>query len=305
MSDAGTDRGELLRASPGLALGLFGVSWSAVLVRLAGAPAPVSAWWRVLFSLGLAVPLALRSGSRRSLARLSLRDWRDLAASGLCLGLHLVLWFAAVRSTSVASATVLVSATPVFVAVLSALWLRERPGAGEWAGIVVAAAGSAMVGWSDTGAAVGALRGDLLALVAAVAAALYFVLGRRLRSRLGLWAYVAPVYVASAVVALAGAGVSGAALTGYSAATWLCFVGMAAGPMLLGHTSFNWALGHVRAYVVSLVMLLEPLTATLIAVLVLGPDEVPPAGSALGAVALLAGVSLVLRGRARQTRSAA
>lgn len=290
----------LVRASPALALGLFGVSWSAVLVRLAGAPAPVAAWWRILFSLLLVVPLALRPASRRALAELSARDWTDLVASGVCLGFHLVLWFAAVRATSVASATVLVSATPVFVAVLSAVWLREHPRRGEWVGIAVAALGSAAVGWSDTGSTSAALGGDLLALVAAVAAALYFILGRRLRSRLGLWAYVAPVYVAAAAVSLAGAGLSDAPLTGYRPAAWACFLGMAAGPMLLGHTSFNWALEHVRAYVVSLVMLLEPVTATLIAVLVLGSGEVPPVASAAGAAALLLGVAVVLRSRARR-----
>jgi len=294
----------VLRASPGLALGLFGVSWSAVLVRLAGAPAPVSAWWRILFSLALVVPLALRPGARRALAGLNLREWLLLGVSGLCLGLHLVLWFAAVRATSVASATVLVSATPVFVAVLSSVWLRETPAALEWAGIGVAVAGSAVVGWSDAADAAGALRGDVLALVAAMAAALYFVLGRRLRSRLPLWGYVAPVYVAAAAVSLAGVGVAGAPLTGYRPAAWACFAGMAVGPMLLGHTSFNWALEHVRAYVVSLVMLLEPLTATSIAILVLGPEEMPSGLSVLGACALLAGVAIVLRGRAPRLREA-
>ncbi|HKK08670.1 MAG TPA: DMT family transporter [Gemmatimonadota bacterium] len=305
MTAAPSGAGGVLRASPGLALGLFGVSWSAVLVRLAGAPAATSAWWRILFSLALVVPLALRSEARRSLADLSPGECRDLAASGVCLGLHLLLWFAAVRATSVASATVLVSATPVFVAGLSAAWLGERPGGAEWVGIGVAAVGSAVVGASDAGGSAGALRGDGLALAAAVAAALYFVLGRRLRPRLGLWAYVAPVYVAAAVVSLAGAAATGSRLTGYGPAAWACFLGMAAGPMLLGHTSFNWALGHVRAYVVSLVMLLEPLTATVIAILVLGPGEVPSALSILGAAALLGGVALVLRARARPARGAA
>ena len=292
-------RAGALRASPGLVLGLFGVSWSAVLIRLAAVETPVAVLWRILFSLVLVLPLALRQASRRALGSLPARAWGALALSGGCLAAHLLLWFASVQRTSVASATVLVAVTPVFVALLSAVWLREPPTAREWAGIGLAVIGSAIVGWRDIGAGPGALRGDLLALLAAVAAALYFVLGRRLRRRLGLWSYVAPVYVVAALVSLAAARAGGSSLTGFRPAAWGWLAAMAAGPMLLGHTSFNWALEHVRAYVVSLVMLLEPVTATLLAVLVLGPGELPPPVAAAGAVAILGGVAVVLRSRTR------
>lgn len=294
----GSARSGALRATPGLVLGLFGVSWSAVLIRLAGVATPVAVLWRIVFSLLLVLPLALRPASRRALRGLSRRAWSALALSGVCLAVHLLLWFAAVERTSVASATVLVAITPVFVALLSAAWLREPPTRREWIGISLAVAGSAVVGGGDLAAGPGAVRGDLLALLAAVAAALYFVLGRRLRSRLGLWSYVAPVYVVAALVSLGAAGAGGSPLTGFRAAAWVWLAAMAAGPMLLGHTSFNWALEHVRAYVVSLVMLLEPVTATLLAIVVLGPGERPPPVAAIGALAILGGVAVVLRSRA-------
>jgi drug/metabolite transporter (DMT)-like permease len=290
----------VLRAAPGLALGLFGVSWSAVLVRLAGLPAPTAVLWRVVFSLLLVVPLALRRESRAALAGLDRRDWAALAAAGGCLGLHLILWFAALGRTSVASATVLVALTPVFVALLSSTWLHEGPTRREWLGIGLAVAGSMTVGWGDLGTGIPALGGDVLALAAALAAALYFVLGRRLRVRLGVWSYVAPVYVVAAALSLVAALGQGGELAGFRGEVWLYLAAMAAGPMLLGHTSFNWALEHVRAYVVSLVMLLEPVSATLLAIMVLGPGEVPSALAMSGAVAILAGVAVVLRSRAAE-----
>ncbi len=276
-----------------------------MLIRLAAVPTAVAVLWRILFSLVLVLPLALRPRSRAALRALPPRAWGELVVAGLCLGLHLLLWFAAVERTSVASATVLVAVTPVFVALLSAVWLREPPSRREWTGIALAVVGSAVVGWRDVAAGPEAVRGDVLALVAAVAAAVYFVLGRRSRARLGLWSYVAPVYVVAAFVSLVAARAGGSELTGLRPAAWGWLAAMAAGPMLLGHTSFNWALEHVRAYVVSLVMLLEPVTATLLAILVLGPAEQPPPVAAIGALAILTGVAVVLRSRARSKSSEA
>ena len=70
---------------------------------------------------------------------------------------------------------------------------------------------------------------------------------------------------------------------------------LAVGPMLLGHTGFNWALRYVRAYVVSVLQLLEPIGATIIAVLVLGRGEVPSANTLVGGVVILLGVWIAIR----------
>jgi drug/metabolite transporter (DMT)-like permease len=92
--------------------------------------------------------------------------------------------------------------------------------------------------------------------------------------------------------------------TGYSTETWMLFAAMALGPMLLGHTSFNWALRHVRAYVVSLVVLLEPVGATVLAVLVLGSGERPTVNTVIGGLAILLGMALLVREQARRSASA-
>ena len=304
---AGAEKAGVIRAAPALALGWFGVSWGAVLVRLADAPASAIAFWRLAFSTLLLLPLLFlaRGGARGEWERLRRRDWLALVASGACLALHLVLWFVSLGLTSVASSTVLVSTHPVFVGLLSAAWLEEPPSGREWTGIGLAVVGAAVVGWGDLAGGTAPLRGDLLALAAALMAAVYFVIGRRLRARLGLAAYVVPAYAAAALVTAFAMGARGVPFTGYTVPTWLLFVALAVGPMLLGHTSFNWSLRHVRAYVVSLVMLLEPVGATILAILVLGSAERPGAGVLLGGLTVLAGVAVSLRARARSRRARA
>lgn len=289
----------LRRAAPALALGLFGVSWSAVLVRLAEAPAPSVAFWRLVFSVAILVPFLLASGQHRQLRGLGAGEGLLLAGAGAALGAHLTVWFLSLEYTSVASSTVLVTSHPIFVGLLSAVWLGEAPRRAEWAGIVLAVAGAAVVGWGDLLAGPDPLLGDLMAVSGAALVALYFVLGRRLRSRLGLWGYVFPVYAGAAAVAGLLALGTGSPLAGWGLPTWGLLAAMAVGPMLLGHTSFNWALEHVRAYVVSVVVLLEPVGATLLAVLVLGRGEVPGPRTLVGGAAVLAGLWLSLRARAR------
>lgn len=300
MSDpgAGERREDLLRAAPVLALGLFGISWSAVLVRVAAAPASSVAFWRLWLSLVVLAPLFVGRRSWREYRDTSIGTWCWVAGAAVALALHFVLWFVSLDYTSVASSTVLVSVHPLFVGFLSARWLREAPGPGEWAGMVVAVAGAALVGWGDFSAGPAALLGDALALLAALCGAAYFVAGRRLRARFGLWSYVGPVYaVAGALTALYML-LRGAPFSGWGGTTWLALAGLAVGPMLLGHTGFNWSLKHVRAYVVSLVMLMEPVGATLLAVWLLGSKEVPGVHTFVGGALTLAGVGLSLRARA-------
>lgn len=290
------------RATPALLLGLFGVSWAAVLVRLAAAPAPSVAFWRLVFSVVALAPLLWASGQWRQLRGLDAADWGWLGLGGVFLGAHLTVWFLSLELTSVASSTVLVTSHPLFVGLLSALWLREPPGRREWLGIALAVAGAVTVGWGDFRGGADPLAGDLLAVTGAVLTALYFVVGRRLRSRLGVWSYVVPVYAAAALVTGAFALAAGLPMSGWDAPTWGYLAALAVGPMLLGHTSFNWALEHVRAYVVSVVVLLEPLGATLIAIWVLGRSEVPGWHALAGGVAVLVGVWLSLRARRSEGR---
>ncbi len=273
-------------------------------MRLADAPVSAIAFWRLTLSLLLVLPLLGVSGGWREVRCLTRLEWLWVGVAGGALALHFVSWFLSLEYTSVASSTVLVTAHPLYVGLLSALWLREPPSAKEWLAIVVATGGAFWIGWGDFHLGGEAFVGDLLAALAALCAALYFIAGRRLRGGLGLWSYVAPVYLLAALLIGGSMLVRDVPATGYSTETWMLFAAMALGPMLLGHTSFNWALRHVRAYVVSLVVLLEPVGATVLAVLVLGSGERPTVNTVIGGLAILFGMALLVREQARRSTSA-
>lgn len=286
-----------------IALAIFGVSWAAILVRWSHASAYVLAFWRLTLSLiVISAALTLR-GEWRRLAEVRRTDLLLHALAGILLAFHFVTWFISLELTTVASSTLFVNLHPLFAAGLSALWLHERPSSREWVGISVAMVGAAVIGGVGLSLGADAQRGNALALFAGALVAGYFVIGRRQRRSLGLWPYVAWVYVIAAAILVPFILVRGEALAAYPAREWWIFAGLAAGPMLLGHTGFNWALRHVRAYIVNLAVLGEPIGASLLAWWLIGGDEVPGAATLVGGTLILAGLAISIysqKGRARE-----
>ncbi len=289
-----------LAPSPGFVLlvAVLAMSWGGPLVRYTTAPPLAVAAWRVTLSvLFIAIVVAVRDRGR-IVRSLSARDWAAAVSAGAFLAGHFWTWIASLSYTTVASSVVLVNTQPVFVALLSALFLRERPVARQWAGIMVAVLGAAVIGWGDFRGGPAPLLGDLLAVAGAVFVSAYYVIGRQLRQRLDLWSYIAVVYGAAAAILMVSVAVHpGVAVSGYAGRDWLVFLALAAGPMMVGHTGANYALRYVRAYVANLALLGEPIGATLLAWWLPGIGEPPSRQLVLGGALVLAGIALAVNRR--------
>jgi drug/metabolite transporter (DMT)-like permease len=272
-----------------IAFGVVAVSSGAVLVRLSAGATPLAvAAWRLLLASAVLVPMALLRGTHRSLDR---RDLLLGVLSGAALALHFFLWITSVGLTSVASSVLLASTHPIFVGIGGALFLGERVGRSLALGIAMTLVGGILIGWGDFG--LGAWTGDLLALGGGLFAAVYFLLGRRLRPHMSLLDYTAITYGTAALLTLAACIVFRVPLAGFAAPTYLWLVLLAVGPQLIGHSTFNWALGHLPAARVSVLILGEPVGAAVLAYLVFG--ETPTWLAALGAGVILAGIYISMR----------
>ena len=282
-----------------LAVAVVAVSTSAILIRWSHAPSSVVAFYRVLFTTLLLVPVAAWR-YREAFARLTTRDWFVATASGLALAVHFAAWFESLDWTSVAASVTLVQTQPVFVAIGAVLLLGERFNRRMAVGIAVALLGSVLLSAGDflTGgvfAGADPLYGDALALLGAVAAAGYVLAGRSLRQHMPLVPYVVVVYSVCTAGLLVWTVGQGASLGPYPPREWLLFLGMAVGPGIFGHTVVNWALGHVESSVVSVTLVGEPVGSTLLALVLLG--EVPPTLTVVGGAVVLAGIVLTARSR--------
>lgn len=280
---------------PGLALfgAVTAISFAGPLVRFSAAHALAISAWRLVFAVAFIAAILLIRRSVLKGVRLTFREWLLGVGAGVLLAGHFWAWTAAIQLTTIASTAVLVSTQPLFVAGLSVYFLRESPLRRQWIGIVVAVVGAAIIGWGDFGLGPRALLGDGLALLAAIMAAAYFTIGRRLRQRLDLWAYTGLVYGTAAVVLMAAvAATPSIPVSDYRPQDWLVFLGLAAVPMMLGHTGINYALGYLPAYVANLASLGEPVGATLIAWALPAIREVPQPVTFLGGALVLGGIAL-------------
>lgn len=268
--------------------GVAAISTSAVLIRLAEAPAPVIAFYRMLFATIFFAPLALKQSREHKLSRGQLG--LSLGAGAL-LALHFLFWMTSLEHTSVASSVVLVTTQPLWVFLISVLFLQEKPTGPMWLGLSVALLGSLLVVFTEGGGEPSRLFGNLLALAGAIMMACYFLVGRKLRRDLPLALYSALVYGSASLVLGVFVGFSGLAWGGYSSATWLMFVALAFIPTVLGHNSLNWALKYLPATMVSVSILGEPLGASILAVFVL--KEIPSLLEIFGSLVTIIGIFLV------------
>jgi drug/metabolite transporter (DMT)-like permease len=287
------------RLLAGLGVGVLAVSFASILIRLAqaeGMPSLSIASWRLMVASAVLLPYAWAT-RRAEVRALTRRELGLLALSGLFLGLHFAAWIASLGYTSVASSAVLASMGPVFVALGSWLFWRERPGPLLTLGILLAAVGSITISWADLGRGGDHILGDLLALAGGVMVAGYLVIGRRVRGRMSLVTYAALVYGMGMVSLLLVLLIAGQPLLGFSTAAWGWALLLGVGPQLVGHSSLNWALRYLSATFVAIVILAEPITAGVLAFFIL--DETPTWATLAGAALVLSGIYIASRAELR------
>jgi drug/metabolite transporter (DMT)-like permease len=276
-----------------LAIGVVAVSTAAVLIREADAPSIVIAASRV----GLAsLPLLAITAAR---GRLELRGDRAslllTLLSGIFLALHFGFWIASVQQTSVITSVVLVTTTPLFVGIVSSPLLGEKPSRATWTALAIATAGALIMVSEDFDAGGDTLGGDAFALLGAIFAGGFLLIGRIVLQKTGGWLPYSTVSYTTAAVLLIGAMlIAGEGFGGHSDRTYGFLLLIALVPQLIGHTALNRSLGHLPAIVVSIAVLGEPVGATILAAVLLNED--PTLLQLVGGLVVLAGVATGVRG---------
>ncbi len=292
------------------------MSTASIIIRLAQSEASslVISAARLLVASLILVPLALIK-FRRDYHSLSRTEIVKGILSGVFLALHFLSWIKSLELTSVASSVVLVTTTPLWVALLSPAVLHERLRKGLVFGLVIAVLGSVVVGLGQAcriseGRIVcqtlmgtsQSLAGNLLALLGAWMAAGYILMGRQLRKKLNTVSYTAFVYGVAALVLIALVILRQEPVFSYSGTTYLWLLALGLLPQLMGHSLFNWALKYLSAAFVSLTLLGEPIGTIILALVFL--KESPTLLEGVGAGLILIGIVVATLGRSRPPNAA-
>ena len=271
-----------------IVVGVLGISLSSIFVKYSQAPSAVTAAWRLLWTVLLLTPVVVGKASVRMEFKQTPKKlvWLSVL-SGLFLAIHFVLWFESLQHTSVASSTTIVCTEVVWVCLGFCLFLKGKLAGKAIAAIGVTLFGSVLIALSDSGSG-GGLYGDILALLAAVAVAVYTLIGRVVREKLSTTVYTYMVYTACAAVLVVTCVAQGSNLVGYGWSAIIVGLLLAVFSTILGHSIFSWCLKYFSPSFVSASKLCEPVVAAVFAGFLFG--ELPGWLQVTGGLLILGGV---------------
>ncbi|MFC5650303.1 DMT family transporter [Paenibacillus solisilvae] len=283
-----------------LLVGMIAISFAPILVRYSDAPVSVQGMYRMLFTVILMLPFGVNQ--LRSVSAITKKDWLLLAAAGIFLALHFLLWMASLNYTSIASSTIILSLEPVFVMVGAYFVFRDRPTKIMVTGMAIALIGAFFVGSGDIGITRTAFNGDMLSFLGALAVAVNMLIAKRILTRIPSYLYSLIVFAITFVCFLLYNIAVGIQMTQYPLKEWIVFLLLAIIPTVFGHMIFNWLLQYVQATTISMSVLAEPIGSSILAMMLF--HEMVTGFQLLGGACVIVGLLLYLRSEQPAEKSA-
>ena len=272
-----------------LTIGISALSLSAMFVRWAEAPGPVTGFYRLLISTILLTPLFVRQ--QKQLAPVEKKYLLFPIIAGIFTAFDFAFWNSSLKYTTAANATLLGNTAPLWVALIALIIFREKLRGVFWFGLVIALTGAVLVMGSDFLHHPTLGLGDLLASAAAIFYASYQLTTQRGRKYIDPFRYIWLVGVSATIGMFIINLAMSNSFTGYSAQTWIIFFVTAIVSQMVGYLAITYALGHLPASIVSPTLIGQPILTTLLAIPMLG--EIPNAMQWIGGAIALAGIYIV------------
>ena len=268
--------------------GTFFTSLSSIIIRFSNAPALVISAYRMLFTcLMLLFPVMLNS--REEFLRVSKKNLMLCIASGFFLALHYASWISSVQMTTIANSTVLVACSPMFVALLNFILMKEKLSYKMILGIAMSLGGTVIIAFgSNEGTQTSMMAGNILAFLGAIFVAGYLVIGGIVRKNLSAGVYVFIVYFVSAIVLFAMCFVSSTPIYPYPPVEFALFFALAFFCSILGHTVYNYLVKYFSSTLISVSTLSEPIFASIMAMFIY--SEIPTVHTLTGGIIIITGI---------------
>lgn len=281
-----------------LAVSILALSLSAMFVRWAQAPGPVTGFYRLLFSAAMLTPFAIRQYRRNPPASRPNLLLPLLAA--LATALDFAFWNSSLAYTTAANATLIGNSAPLWVALAGLFFFGERLKRDFWIGLGLAMSGAFLIMGSDFLIHPRIGIGDLMALAASFFYAGYYLATERGRKSFDAVTYAWLMAILASIALFFINLLLGNPLLGYPRQSWIIFLVAAFVSQILGYMFITYALGHLPATVVAPTMIGQPVMTTLLAIPLLG--EIPTILQLIGGIVALVGIFTVNQAHNRATR---
>ena len=273
-------------------VGTFFTSVSSIIIRFSQAPALVISSYRMLFTCMMLILPILKS--KDEFKNINKNTYILCIISGVFLAFHYASWIQSVKMTTIANSTVLVSSSPIFVAIVNYFLLKEKFNKKMIAGITMSLLGTAIIAMGSSGEGqVSMLLGNILAFAGAIFVAGYLVIGGVVRKDLSAGVYVFTVYSVSAIVLFIMCFITKTPVYPYPIREYLLFFLLGFFSSILGHTVYNYLIKYYSSTLISVSTLSEPIFASILAMILF--REIPSLYTLVGGVIIISGIYYYLR----------
>ena len=273
-----------------LFIALISVSSTAVVIRYVElVPALTLAFWRMLSASIFLWCYSIKKPQRL----ISLNNRNRILFAGFFLGMHFALFFVGVRSTSVASATLLANTGPIFTSLLSGL-SGQRVSRSVILGLSISVFGIILVHWSGFGVEGNNYWGNVSSLLSGFCIAMTYMFASKIREDTENLLYGRSVFFVAAVTIWIVTLLSGGSIFSFNRSdiAWFIFLGIV--PSILGHNMLNYCIKYLSPTAVASIPLGEPIIASAFCyVLFL---ETVPVSALIGAPFVFCGIIMTIRG---------
>lgn len=285
----------------GLVVSIIAVSFASIFILSCQAPPLSIAFYRLFFTTLLLIPLLfIRKKTRDEIRSLPKKTVLIMILIGVILAAHFSFWITSLTMTSVASSVILVTAHPMLVAPVSFYFLKEKLSLVNVLGIAISLAGVGVLVFGNyefTTIGFDSLEGNILALLGGIAAGLYILGGRMLRRNVSTITYAFMVYTVGTITLFFICIAFSAPVHDLVVSDYGIILLMAVVSGIFGHTLYNWSLGYIRASVMSVALLGEPIGSSLLAYMIPWIHQTPSAYTIVGGGIILSGIYLTARTR--------
>lgn len=279
-----------------LLCGTFAGAWASIFGRIAqqhGMPTPVIITGRMLLGALVITPLVWKN-YRHELIKLNKRDLLTAMFGGVWFGIHLMSGFEALKHTSVLVSSVLGGTLPIWVAILEVYILRMRFNRVIWIGLAITLCGGIIItvaGGADASLGDNPLLGSGLSVMAAIAGAIYAIVGRSSRNKMSYLPYLWLAFTFGGLTSLSLSAVSRLSFVGYDGTAYFAIIMLTILPQLIGHGVYNYALRQLPATFVSVIGQLGIIISAVLAYFFF--HEIPSMLEIPGSVAIITGITMV------------
>ncbi|MFW9855667.1 MAG: DMT family transporter [Candidatus Thorarchaeota archaeon] len=276
----------------------FAVSTASIMIRIAQSPAIVIAFWRVTLSAGLLLPFMFRKSVRTQfqlvISNPPIMGWQFVA--GFFLSLHFWSWFQSVKYSPIAVSVLLANSSPIWVLLISTLFLKKKIAIPQLAGVILGILGMFIISvlqtplyFADT-----FNEGVILALIGALMIAGYFLVGQEVRiKQIPNIPWVFFINTSCSGFLLFYSWLLGLNVAIFPLEDLIWFIALAIGPSLAGHALYIYAMKFFSAQTVSMAVIGEAVGASLLAIFIF--NENLPMSTIIGGLLVFLAIFLNIK----------